>query len=106
MIGIITQRHSELYMVDICGPCPAFLPALAFEGVARRNRPNLQVRVPGLGEGGGVWGFGGWEGGWVGGGWRGSGEGVWGEGEREWEGGGDAEWEEGRGRGKEMNGRA
>lgn len=29
--------------MDIGGPGPAFLPVLAFEGVARRNRPNLQV---------------------------------------------------------------
>ncbi|KAL6782245.1 RRP40 [Auxenochlorella protothecoides x Auxenochlorella symbiontica] len=43
VVGIITHRHSENYTVDIGGPGPAFLPVLAFEGVARRNRPNLQV---------------------------------------------------------------
>ncbi|KAK2076015.1 hypothetical protein QBZ16_001351 [Prototheca wickerhamii] len=43
VVGVITQRHSENYTVDIFGPWPALLPSLAFEGVARRNRPNLKI---------------------------------------------------------------
>ncbi len=44
VIGIVTERHSENFVVDICGPFAATLPVLSFEGATRRNRPNLQVR--------------------------------------------------------------
>ena len=43
VIGIVTERHSENFVVDICGPFAATLPVLSFEGATRRNRPNLQV---------------------------------------------------------------
>ena len=45
MIGVVTDKHSENFDVDIGGPFRALLPVLAFEGATRRNRPNLQVRV-------------------------------------------------------------
>eukprot|EP00887_Chlorella_sp_A99_P007047 scaffold2.g7047.t1 len=44
VIGIVTERHPENYDVDIRGPRRALLPALAFEGATRRNRPHLQAR--------------------------------------------------------------
>ena len=43
VIGIVSERHSENFVVDICGPFAATLPVLSFEGATRRNRPNLQV---------------------------------------------------------------
>lgn len=42
VVGLIIERYSESWRVDIAGPFSANLPALAFEGVTRRNRPNLQ----------------------------------------------------------------
>lgn len=42
MIGVITERYGDSWNVDIRGPFTAILEALAFEGVTRRNRPNLQ----------------------------------------------------------------
>lgn len=42
MVGLITERYGESWNVDIRGPFPARLDALAFEGVTRRSRPNLQ----------------------------------------------------------------
>lgn len=42
VIGLIIDRYGESWKVDITGPFPASLGALAFEGVTRRNRPNLQ----------------------------------------------------------------
>ena len=42
VVGIITARFGESWTVNINGPFPASLPALAFEGVTRRNRPQLQ----------------------------------------------------------------
>ncbi|KAK9729373.1 exosome non-catalytic core subunit rrp40 [Basidiobolus ranarum] len=43
VIGIITGKHAESYRVDIGSAQPAMLPALAFEGATKRNRPNLNV---------------------------------------------------------------
>lgn len=43
VIGIILDRHAESLDVDIKGPGMALLPALAFEGATRRNKPNLQI---------------------------------------------------------------
>ena len=42
VIGLITERYGDSWSVDIRGPFPAKLDALAFEGVSRRSRPNLQ----------------------------------------------------------------
>lgn len=42
VVGIITERFGESWTVNINGPFPATLPALAFEGVTRRNRPRLE----------------------------------------------------------------
>lgn len=41
VIGLIIDRYGEHWTVDIGGPFLATLPALAFENVTRRNRPNL-----------------------------------------------------------------
>lgn len=41
MVGTVVERHTDAYNVDLGGPFTAVLPALAFEGVTRRNRPNL-----------------------------------------------------------------
>ncbi|CAI5989895.1 unnamed protein product [Closterium sp. NIES-64] len=43
VIGIVIDKHMENLDVDIKGPGLAILPALAFEGATRRNRPNLQI---------------------------------------------------------------
>ena len=41
VVGAVVERHSDAYNVDLGGPFTAVLPALAFEGATRRNRPNL-----------------------------------------------------------------
>ena len=43
VLGVITDKHSENFGVDINAPFVASLPVLAFEGATRRSRPNLQV---------------------------------------------------------------
>mmetsp|Transcript_89943 Transcript_89943/g.262879 ORF Transcript_89943/g.262879 Transcript_89943/m.262879 type:complete len:228 (+) Transcript_89943:62-745(+) len=43
VVGIVAHRSAEAYKVDIRSPCPAYLPALAFSGATRRNRPTLDV---------------------------------------------------------------
>ncbi len=43
VVGVITERYAENYHVHIHAAFPAQLPALAFEGATRRNKPNLQV---------------------------------------------------------------
>lgn len=43
VLGVVRERHTENYDVDIRGPCRALLPVLAFEGATKRNRPQLQV---------------------------------------------------------------
>ncbi len=43
VVGIIRNRHSEGYRVDIGSAHPASLGALAFEGATKRNKPNLEV---------------------------------------------------------------
>ncbi|KAK9793711.1 hypothetical protein WJX73_004354 [Symbiochloris irregularis] len=43
VVGIIRERYGESWTVDIHGPFNATLPALAFEGVTRRNRPRLEA---------------------------------------------------------------
>lgn len=43
VVGIIKERYGESWTLDIQGPFPATLPALAFEGVTRRNRPRLEA---------------------------------------------------------------
>jgi exosome complex component RRP40 len=41
VVGRVTDRHGEGWAVDVSAPFPAALPALAFEGATRRNRPDL-----------------------------------------------------------------
>ena len=43
VIGLVCEKHSESYKVDIGGPELATLPALAFEGATKRNKPNIPV---------------------------------------------------------------
>jgi exosome complex component RRP40 len=42
VVGVVTDRGGESYEVDVGGPLPASLPALAFENATRRNRPMLK----------------------------------------------------------------
>ena len=41
VLGVVRDRMGDGFSVDIGGPFPALLPALAFEGATRRNRPAL-----------------------------------------------------------------
>lgn len=43
VVGIMVDRRSEMFILDIGGPAFASLPILAFEGATRRNIPNLQI---------------------------------------------------------------
>jgi len=43
VIGIVTNRGSDSYKVDIGGAMPASLPSLSFEGATKKNKPNIQV---------------------------------------------------------------
>ncbi len=43
VVGTIVERHAESYRVDIGLAQPAVLPALAFEGASKRNKPVLDV---------------------------------------------------------------
>ncbi|KAG0175329.1 exosome non-catalytic core subunit rrp40 [Apophysomyces sp. BC1034] len=44
VLGTVTARLGEYYRVDIGTAHSAILPALAFEGATKRNRPNLTLR--------------------------------------------------------------
>ena len=44
VVGVVCEKNSESYRVDIGGPELATLPALAFEGATKRNKPNIAVR--------------------------------------------------------------
>ena len=44
MVGIVEERHTETYKVEIGSSLPASLSVLAFEGATKKNRPNLKVR--------------------------------------------------------------
>jgi len=43
VIGIVAERHSESYKVDIGSAHMALLGTTSFEGATKRNRPNLAV---------------------------------------------------------------
>lgn len=43
VIGVVIEKHSENYRVDIGTHQTAVLPALAFEGATKRNKPNIEV---------------------------------------------------------------
>ena len=45
VIGIVTNRGSDSYKVDIGGAMPASLPSLSFEGATKKNKPNIQVQI-------------------------------------------------------------
>jgi len=43
VVGVVVEKLSEEYRVDLGCSSPAALPVLAFDGATRRNRPNLHV---------------------------------------------------------------
>jgi exosome complex component RRP40 len=43
VVGVVIEAHAEAYRVDIGASQPALLPALAFEGATKRNKPNLPL---------------------------------------------------------------
>lgn len=43
VIGIVADRAADWYRLRINGTCAAMLPALAFDGASKRNRPNIPV---------------------------------------------------------------
>eukprot|EP00008_Paramoeba_atlantica_P013222 CAMPEP_0201479152 /NCGR_PEP_ID=MMETSP0151_2-20130828/3873_1 /ASSEMBLY_ACC=CAM_ASM_000257 /TAXON_ID=200890 /ORGANISM="Paramoeba atlantica, Strain 621/1 / CCAP 1560/9" /LENGTH=197 /DNA_ID=CAMNT_0047860503 /DNA_START=146 /DNA_END=736 /DNA_ORIENTATION=+ len=43
VIGVVVEKHSEDFKVDLGCADLATLPCLAFEGASRKNRPNLVV---------------------------------------------------------------
>uniref|UniRef100_A0A7S2QBZ1 Ribosomal RNA-processing protein 40 n=1 Tax=Zooxanthella nutricula TaxID=1333877 RepID=A0A7S2QBZ1_9DINO len=43
VVGVVTQRSSEVYKVDIRAPSAAYLPTMAFNAATRKNRPALEV---------------------------------------------------------------
>ncbi|KAJ1446180.1 hypothetical protein M885DRAFT_547470 [Pelagophyceae sp. CCMP2097] len=43
VVGVIEDRGAEAYKVDIFANFSATLPALAFDGASKRNRPQLQI---------------------------------------------------------------
>ncbi|GAQ81548.1 Exosomal 3'-5' exoribonuclease complex subunit Rrp40 [Klebsormidium nitens] len=43
VVGVVVERYAEHLVIDIGGPVTALLPALAFEGATRRNKPNLNI---------------------------------------------------------------
>jgi len=43
VVGIVRERFSEGFKVDIGSAFPASLSALAFEGATKKNRPNLVI---------------------------------------------------------------
>lgn len=43
VLGVIESKNAEHYIVNIFGQHPAVLPALAFDGATKRNRPHLNV---------------------------------------------------------------
>lgn len=43
VVGVVIERHSEEYRVDLNGTDTATLPALAFEGATKKNKPNLGI---------------------------------------------------------------
>lgn len=44
VIGIVTDRHTDEYLVDIGAPAMASLPLLGFDGATKRNRPQARER--------------------------------------------------------------
>ncbi|CDH50149.1 exosome complex exonuclease rrp40 [Lichtheimia corymbifera JMRC:FSU:9682] len=45
VLGVVTAKLAEYYRVDIGTAHTAVLPALAFEGATKRNKPNLAPRT-------------------------------------------------------------
>lgn len=43
VVGVVVERHSDEYRIYLHGTDTAVLPALAFEGATKRNKPNLTV---------------------------------------------------------------
>lgn len=45
VIGTVVDKSQDWYRVDIGAPEPAMLPALAFEGASKRNKPNIELNT-------------------------------------------------------------
>lgn len=43
VIGVIKVKTSETFIVDIGAPMDAVLGGLEFDGVTKRNKPNLKI---------------------------------------------------------------
>eukprot|EP00808_Paulinella_micropora_P022404 g74686.t1 len=43
VIGVVTEKHGEVYVIDIGAAFPARLAVTAFEGATKRNRPNISI---------------------------------------------------------------
>eukprot|EP00299_Pterocystis_sp_00344_P016249 c8152_g2_i2.p1 GENE.c8152_g2_i2~~c8152_g2_i2.p1 ORF type:complete len:254 (-),score=58.46 c8152_g2_i2:21-782(-) len=43
VIGVVTEKHSESYKLDIGSAHPATLSSIDFEGATKRNRPNIAI---------------------------------------------------------------
>lgn len=43
VIGVVVSKHSEEYRLNVGGPALAILPALAFDGASKRNKPNFEI---------------------------------------------------------------
>eukprot|EP00457_Paulinella_chromatophora_P013071 gb/GEZN01013341.1/.p1 GENE.gb/GEZN01013341.1/~~gb/GEZN01013341.1/.p1 ORF type:complete len:244 (+),score=33.86 gb/GEZN01013341.1/:176-907(+) len=43
VVGVVSEKHGDVYVLDIGAAYPARLNALAFEGATKRNRPNLNI---------------------------------------------------------------
>lgn len=43
VVGLVSDKQSEEYRIDLGGASTASLPVLAFDGATRKNRPNLQI---------------------------------------------------------------
>lgn len=48
VIGIVTGKVGDVFRLDVGGSEQASLSYLAFEGATKRNRPNVQVTLPGV----------------------------------------------------------
>ena len=44
IVGVVVDKLSESYRVQLHGTTTALLPVLAFDGATKRNKPNLEVR--------------------------------------------------------------
>ncbi|RYG54501.1 hypothetical protein EON66_07040 [archaeon] len=46
VIGIVVDKNADFYRVKLHGSAVAMLPALAFDGASKRNKPSIPVGAP------------------------------------------------------------